>query len=300
MKKLFSMFLVAVLLLGCNISQEKQENVNFESPQINEDDSYEYEHGVVNYKFERLSYNGESLSFDYFINNIRQECEFGLVFLVDGVCQTYEIEGQKTSMHKVKMKTNEKKVFSIKMVPEIAQNKELCNVNAFVILNPSTQIKNIKQYGHNHSISSTATMNLKLESNCASDKIQVKTLNTTYNDIPSDELKTFIKDGMNILKENVYIDYMTADENIDNTFYSNEPTYLRVFGKSGDYNVLVVEDNIITNMYRTSVKENKYSLMTLDLNIKNTKNIYFLIVPIDVQDVQDYIMIGQSERYIVK
>ncbi len=34
--------------------------------------------------------------------------------------------------------------------------------------------------------------------------------------------------------------------------------------------------------------------------MKETTNLYFLVVPIDIQDPYDYIMMNQSERYIVQ
>lgn len=300
MKKFFIIFVALLLLPGCKANDPNKQNVNFEDKKIIEEESYEYGHGVVDYQFEKWSYDGQNLVFDYFINNIRQECEFGLVFLVDGICQTYEINGQKTSMYKVKMKANEEKKFTIKLTPEINSNKKLCNLNAFVILNPSAQIKEFKQYGHNHSISSTATINLELNSKAINDKIKVKSLNITYNDIPSNILKEYIKDNSNILNNNVYVEYVPSEDNKDNVIPADDPINIRVFGKKGNYNVLVVKDNVITDTYSTAVKENKYSLVTLDAIIKDTTNIYFLVVPIDVQDSHDYIMMNQSERYVVK
>lgn len=300
MKKILIVFGVLTLLLGCKANNQKPEDVDFENQQVIEEERYEYGHGVVDYQFEKWSYNGQDLVFDYFIKNIEKEAEFGLVFLIDGINQTYEVDGEKTSMYKVNMKSNEEKKLSIKLKPEIDSNKKTCNLNAYLILNPSTQIKESKQYIYDHSISSTATINLDLNSHAASDKIKVKSLDVTYDDIPSDILKEHVRDGENMLNTNVNIEYVSSDGNEDNILNADKPIKLRAFGKSGNYRVLVVKDNVITETYDIGIKDKQYSIMTLNVDLENTTNIYFLIVPTDVQDVQDYIMMNQSERYIVK
>lgn len=298
MKKIFVVFLMLTQLVGCKANNQKQKEIDFENQQIIEEESYEYRHGVVDYNFEKWSYNGQDIVFDYFINNIRQECEFGLVFLIDGICQTFEVDGEKTSMYKIKIKSNEEKHFSVKLMPNIDSEKKECNFNAYVILNPSNEIKDLKQYEHNHKISSTATINLELNDDAFNNEIIVEMLDVTYEDISRDILKDYIRDDINMLESNVYIECTGLKDN--DYIYDNNCINLRLFGEAGNYRVLVVEDNIITHTFNALIKEKQYTNMPLQLSLEDTKNIYFLIVPIDVQDPYEYVMINQSERYIVK
>ncbi len=299
MKKILIFISVFFLLVGCNSKDNTKEKINFEKTESQEEEHYEYEHGVANYHFEQWNYNGETLSFDYNINNIGKECEFGLMFLIDGIPQEYEVDGEMTSMYILDMETNKNKTLSIKMNPKIDTEKDKCNFNAFLILNPSLHIEDIKQYGHNHSISSVGTILLEMNKTSINKNIKLENTEVHYQDIPKQVIKDNTKDGMNMLDSNIYIAKNSSEDN-QNYLYINEPLQLKIYGKKGNYRILEFKNNQISNMYNITVKKDQYSNITLNPVMKKNDNIYFLVVPLDAQDPYDYIMINQSERWIVK
>ncbi len=299
MKKILIIICLLFIFTGCTKKQKNTEEINFNN--INsQEERYEYEHGIVNYQFEQWNYNGNKLNFNYNISNQGKKCEFGLIFLIDGIPQEYSINGKKTSMYTFNMKSNETQILSIEMMPKINTKKSQCNFNAFLILNPSTHIKDIKQYGHNHSISSAPTVSLIMDKHSIDEKIQIENIKYDYEDIPSQILNEYLKDGTNILESNIYIERNLMNDEDGDYLYKEKPLQLKAYGKQGKYRILEFRNNSISHMYNVVVKREKYSNIVLKTDFNKNDNVYFLIVPLDSQDPYDYIMINQSERWIVK
>ncbi len=300
MKKILIAISFLLLLVGCSSTSPEPDTteIDFGNQQELKEESYDFGHGVVDYDFETWSYDGEELEFEYFIKNTGSECEFGLIFLIDGVPQIYEVEGETTEMYSLSMSTGEEQVLSIKINPRIDSDKKECNLNAFVIFNPSTKIEDIKQYGFNHSVSSTATIHLELNHSAMDPDVKVETVDVKYKEIPTDVLVQYFKGEIDVLDYNVYVEQSGVEDSQYVT--KDSPIDLNVFGKSGNYRLLAVEDNHITHIYDIRLEEKQYTTVSLEIPMKETTNLYFLVVPIDIQDPYDYIMMNQSERYIVQ
>lgn len=298
MKKVLVYMLVLFCLFGCTTTNQENKDIEFGNTPMQEE-YYLYEHGVDGYQFEKWKYDGDSLSFDYTINNDEKECEFGLVFLVNGIKQEYEVEGQRTSMYLLNMNTGDKKTLSIKMNPRIDEDRKDCNVNAFLILNPSKHIEDAKQYGHNHSISSVGTIILEMDKAAVDKSINVSSVDVQYQNIPEDVIKDNTKDGINMLDSNIYIQKNTSDDN-QVELHKDTPVQFNIYGKQGRYRLLEFCNNEVTHMYDVDVRQNQYSSIMLNVDMKENDNAYYLIVPLDTQDPYDYVMMSQSERLIVK
>ena len=133
-----------------------------------------------------------------------------------------------------------------------------------------------------------------IDKNIKSENIEVH-----YQDIPKQVISDNTKDGINMLDSNIYLIQNSSKDN-QNYLYKNEPLQLEIYGKKGNYRILEFKNNKISNMYNVTVKENQYANITLNSAMEKNDNIYFLIVPLDAQDPHDYIMMNQSERWIVK
>ncbi len=302
MKKLLISFVAIFMMIflpGCQSNNDEQdEEIDFQEQEIQQDEAYTFEHGLVDYNFEKWSYVGQPLIFDYRIVNTGKECEFGLVFLVDGIVQTYETEGKSTSMYTLNMETGDQKVLSIKLTPKIDSAKTECNLNAFVVKNPSKQIKDIKEYGYNHTISSTATVYLEMNTPSVDENIKTEDVDVKFREIPAEVIKEHTKEGINMLDSNVYVEMVNTDE--QGCLKKNEPVEIEAYGKAGNYRILEFNNNKVINTYNVSLQKDQYSCVTIESAYKNNDNIYFVIVPADIQDPYDYVMLNQSERSIVK
>lgn len=295
MRKTKFMLSIILLLVGCSSQVDESENIDFDEPIIVEE-KYEFVHGVVNYQFEKWSFKDEPLNFDYEIKNIGLEAEFGLVFLIDGLPQTYEVDGQMTNMYKVILETDKETKVSISMIPKVLTNSNETNINAFVVLNPSTQIDDVKKYKMNHAISSTATIRLILEEHQYNTDFEIKKIGTDFEPISEEVLEKFREIDATMLGENAYIE---ADDDI--LFVSSMANFsLNAYGKPGHYRLLTVEDNVITDASEIEIKEETYTKISLNLELEDVTNLYFLLVPLDVQDVHGYLMMSQSNRWIVE
>lgn len=302
MRKLLISFVAIFMMIflpGCQADNSDQdEEIDFQEQEIKQDEGYTFEHGIVDYNFEKWSYDGQPLTFDYRIENTGKECEFGLVFLVDGIVQTYETEGKSTSMYTLNMETGDQKVLSIKLTPKIDSDKTECNLNAYVVKNPSKQIKDIKEYGHNHTISATATVYLEMNTPSVDENIKSNNVDVKFQEIPAEVIKEHTKEGINMLDSNVYVEMVNTDEY--NYLKKNEPVEIEAYGKAGNYRILEFNNNKVINTYNVSLQKDQYTCMTIESAYKKNDNIYFAIVPADIQDPYDYVMLNQSERSIVK
>lgn len=294
MRKIILLF-CSLLFVGCSSKAGENETIDFDEP-LDIEENYSFGHGVVDYQFEKWNFSGEPLTFDYEIKNIDDELEFGLVFLVDGLPQTYEVDGETTSMFKTHLKTGEETTISISMTPKVHTKLNETNLNAYVVLNPSTEFEDIKKYKTNHGISSTPTISLNLEDHKENTDFNEKTLKTDFEPISNDVLTNLLGGDGTMLRENIFL----VSVNDDTYIKSATNLILNAYGKSGHYRLLTVEDNVITDASEIEIKEETYTKISLNLEMEDVTNLYFLLVPLDVQDVHGYLMMSQSNRWIVE
>lgn len=294
MRKIILLFCF-ILLVGCSAKVGENETIDFDDP-LDIEEKYSFGHGVVDYQFEKWNFSGQPLTFDYEIKNIEDEIEFGLVFLVDGLPQTYEVDGETTTMFKTHLKTGEETTISISMTPKVHTTLNETNLNAYIVVNPSTEIEDIKKYKMNHSIGSTPTIRLILEEHQHNTDFGINKIGTDFEPISEEVLEKFREIDATMLSENAYIE---ADDDI--LFVNSMTNFsLNAYGKVGQYRLLTVEDNVITDASEIEIKEETYTKISLNLELDDVTNLYFLLVPLDVQDVHGYLMMSQSNRWIVE
>ncbi len=299
MKKIIMIAVILSLLIGCGIYIVKEQQDTYITPEIIEDESYEFSHGIIDYNFETWSYNGEPLEFEYFVQNVRSDCEFGIMFLIDGIPQTYDVDGQETKMYTLDMKAGEKQEIAVTLSPQIASTHTMCNLHAYVILNPSTIVTDAMDYEFNHSVSSTATVPLEMKEPAIDESITVQSVDTTYEELPEEVKEANIVSDINMLESNIYCQINEVESQTFPSLDKEEPVSLSVYGKGGEYRILMLEDNIVTNIYDLYVEDNQYATVSLELEKKETTNVYFLVVPVDVAADLEYLLIAQSKRCIV-
>lgn len=300
MRKIIITVLLVFFFTSCTRSSDvpNQDNINLGNSDGHVSENYEFSHGFVNYQFETLNYDGEPLELEYFIENMGKECELGLVVLVDGITQYFEVDGKQSNIYKNDFKKEQRRQFSIKLNPQAFDKKE-ANLNTYLVLNPSKKINNIKEYGNNHAISNNVTVRLNMNvTNNTKDIIKNPTIN--YESIPSDILESYTIKGMNMLESDIYVVVNGMVEQGNKIVDVNQPLNVNVFGKAGMYRLLTVIDNQIVETLNVMVKENQVAIVNVEPPLEKNNNLYFLVVPVDPQDQQNYTVIAQSERMIVQ
>ncbi len=302
LKKLSVFFICTFLLTGCSSSESKEEvesqtDINFEGEESVER-HYEFVLGVENYNFEEWTYTGESLKFNYFIDNIGNPITLGVMFLVDGVPQNFTVNNEEKIMEVVTANTEEKVILEITLDPQVIQNETKVNISPITILNPHKVVTSTADYSaFEHSLSRSSNIILNVSN--PKDLIQTpQSVDIQYSDISQEVLEEHIFDGQSSLLMNTYIDIKNTLN--ENGTINSENINIEAYGAPGAYNAILFEDNEATQIVSVNIEEHKYSKFTLKQPNEETKNIYVVLVPKDIRSFETDIYTIQSGRYIVE
>lgn len=288
------------MITGCAKQDSGSLPIDFEG-ENDKEITYEFGHGVIDYNFDEWNYDGlTSLDFDYVIDNQGSAAEFGLIILIDGIPQRFNVEGSETMMHKVEIQQESRSEIKIELTPEIEKTKNKVNLTPILILNPSIKVQDIKEYGVNHSISSAPTVNLSLETSQESKSKSNTDIIISYTELPDSVEEEYIKNGFNMLETEIYLQTEIGGNEDSQYIDSNDNMDISILGKSGEYRLLTFVNNEIVDYYNVVVNPENITNIKLGVKAKAGDNIYFFIVPRDVQEPQEFVLPSQSMKWIVK
>lgn len=110
-----------------------------------------YKFGLIDFP-ENCTYSGKSIEFNMYYQNGSFEVETGFLIFVNGIPQTYFINGQGESsiMHKFDLAAGERQVVHISFDPNTGKKGDVMNLQFASILEPSYITDQNENYGNNH------------------------------------------------------------------------------------------------------------------------------------------------------
>ncbi|WP_249029585.1 hypothetical protein [Tannockella kyphosi] len=284
--------LILVLCTGCqNQGEVTDEEIDFqEDGQVEE--YFSYSHGVVDFNLEEWIVEGSTIDFNYYIENLGDACEIGLFFLIDGIPQQVTINNETGYMYNLDYDSGEYVEFEVSIQSIVMEETTEANLQPCVVLNPSTIVTS-STYTFDHLISCTAPVVLNT-TNLEYEIIEnIETLIPNSREISASEVEE-------LGGEKIWSSVVINQSNNNEVYVSNLPLDLTMYGKAGTYRLLVMEDNTFTGIYTTEMIEQSYCDITIDALLEDTKNISFLMIPLEEFEGSQYTTAFQATRGIVE
>lgn len=163
----------ALSLSACqnlSISQTQgTENPFSESVGDNEEVMFAYGFGLESPKYEeKIVYTGEPIEIEYYINNNGTTMSTGMLMFVDGIPQSYSIDGGNTStyMHIQEVEENKRAIVRISFVPICGKAGETVSVRFLSILNPQIHPDQLNYlFGHTNRMTTFMARTIDMQIN---------------------------------------------------------------------------------------------------------------------------------------
>ncbi|MBU3129924.1 hypothetical protein LGL55_19570 [Clostridium tagluense] len=225
-----SIIITSLLASGCTSNYKKNVPINNKNTEssvnpfdLNDEKSdvqAAFGFGPVN-PVDELSYTGAPIQQEYFYDNVGgADCNLGFMIFIDGIAQSYKINGENTEeiMHKFDVKKKSKIMFKASFKPNIGKKGDKLGLYVTTIVNPK-HVPSVKSpdFGNNLALSQVLPVNLKY----------VESANNS-------QLKVYDKYLMQNVTEKIKNQYLSADESNKGKYVSNQASlfYLKY---NGDY-----------------------------------------------------------------
>lgn len=180
--RLFAALLACSLLLtacGKNESSAPSENV-FADYQTGDNaadsaQSIAISAGVQDNDSMRFTYSGEPVAINYGFN-ASDDCEVGLLIFLDGVLQSYQVDGQTTAMHTLDLKADAEQIFTLYLTPSLGEEGGTLRLNFVNVFDPTLKTApadGTVVFGNAHKFSQSMPWSLQMQApaNSAAPKI---------------------------------------------------------------------------------------------------------------------------------
>lgn len=125
----------------------------------------------------RFAYTGEPIAIDYAFS-ASDSCRMGLLIFMNGILQSYQVDGQTTVMHSVNLKAEEEQVFTLYLTPTVGKAGDEVQLNFVNVFDPSlktAQADGAVVFGNSHKFSQPLPWSVEMQADAKSDSPQIST-----------------------------------------------------------------------------------------------------------------------------
>lgn len=236
-KKIITFFIITIILVSflfvscgndkkimkSNVSKAKSTYNPFNSGDEKTSVQAEFSFGPVNLAKE-LSYTGNDIEEDYFYDNSGDaDCKFGFMIFIDGIPQSYKIDGEssKEIMHQFSVKKKNKVQFKVSFSPNTGKKGDKLGLYAVTIFNPNEiPSPSFPSFGNNHKLSQVLPVTLNYLKSADSSEPEIDDKYSTENvteEIKKEYLAVDKNDNGKYVSQGVHSFYLKFNNNYKKT-----------------------------------------------------------------------------------